>query len=132
MKTLLALPIVLAAAMAFAEEPPQPAAPANPPATSQSGAAKKSKAGAYKFSGKVDSVDASSNKLTVAGKKHKTMDFTIPGDAKVLRNGKKAALGDIKKGDQAVVVYTGSADNPSVQLVAAKNNHGGKKKKGGQ
>jgi hypothetical protein len=56
-------------------------------------------------SGKVDSV--SGDQLTITegteDATYKTVTLDIPSDAKVLRNGKEVALGDLKTGDQVHV-----------------------------
>lgn len=56
-------------------------------------------------SGKVDSVSGDQLTITEGTKDatYKTVTIDVPSDAKVLRNGKQAELGDLQAGDQAHV-----------------------------
>jgi hypothetical protein len=71
--------------------------------------------------GAIKSWDEKTGKLTVTGYDSKNYTFEVKNDSKIELAGKPAKIDDLKQGEQAIIVYTGSADKPVVkQLMVEK------------
>jgi hypothetical protein len=64
------------------------------------------------LTGKVEQFDRSTNELTVAGSDQK---LKIDSSTKVMRDGSRASIDDIKEGDQVRASYSGSGDTLQVR-----------------
>ena len=68
--------------------------------------------------GVVQDVNAYLRILTIKDDNGKTIRFSIPVDASVVKdNDIVSSLSEIKNGDNAVIWYTGELENPTVQRV---------------
>jgi Cu/Ag efflux protein CusF len=64
------------------------------------------------LTGKVQSFDRSSNELTLAGSDRK---LKLDSSTKVMRDGSRASIDDIKEGDQVRASYSGAGDTLQVK-----------------
>ncbi len=71
----------------------------------------------HHFHGTVESVDASSGRITVKDKHGKTRDFTAGSNAKILSGKDTVSLDSVSVGDKVSVSYKGSEAQPQVEKI---------------
>lgn len=75
------------------------------------------KARISKFTGVVESVDASSGKVVLKDAKGASKEFALGPEVKVTKGGKAISLADVLAGDRLTVAYEGPLDSPRVKSV---------------